>query len=112
MPSRGISLVSREYKKPSVVEALCEFRFNQDRPWDLTIPGLIYEKVRTTIPIRRQQPHVQITLSTEPLATPAVPLGMTQFIRKDEKALIQVAPYVLSINQLAPYPTWPKFRNL
>lgn len=104
--------MSRVYKKPSVIEALCEFRFNQDRPWDLTIPGLIYEKVRTTFPIRRQQPQMQITISTEPITTSAAPLGMAQFLRKDEKALIQIAPYILSINQLAPYPTWLKFRNL
>ena len=33
-----------KYKKPPIVEALCEFQFISDRPLDLTLHGLIYEK--------------------------------------------------------------------
>lgn len=35
-----------------------------------------------------------------------------QFHRKDKTALIQVAPDLLVINHLKPYPTWSKFKPL
>ncbi|MGC8838175.1 MAG: hypothetical protein ACP5UM_07135 [Anaerolineae bacterium] len=37
--------MGRKYKDPPLMEAVCEFRLAADSPWDLTIPGLIYEKL-------------------------------------------------------------------
>ena len=47
--------MGRRYKNPPIVEALCEFEFISSQPWDLTIPGLIYEKVKDEFPDKRQQ---------------------------------------------------------
>ncbi len=46
--------MSRKYKNPPVVEALCEFQFISDKSWDLTLPGLIYERVKSEFPVKQQ----------------------------------------------------------
>jgi uncharacterized protein (TIGR04255 family) len=47
--------MGKRYKKPPIVEALFEFQFVPGREWDLTIPGLIYKKVKRRFPNRKQQ---------------------------------------------------------
>jgi hypothetical protein len=34
--------VGKKYKNSQIIEALCEFQFEQNPPWDLAIPGIIY----------------------------------------------------------------------
>lgn len=38
--------MGRRYKKAPVIEVLCEFRFKPGSSWDLTVPGLVYERIR------------------------------------------------------------------
>jgi uncharacterized protein (TIGR04255 family) len=40
------------------------------------------------------------------------PIELVQFLREDERALIQVGQHLLVINQLKPYPTWEQFSEL
>ncbi len=105
--------MGRKYKKPPVVEALCEFQFMPGQPWDLTIPGLIYEKTKNDFPDKQQQVGIGFQFrpterGVEQKAEPAPP--RMQFHRKDKTALIQVAPDLLAVNQLVPYPNWEKFK--
>jgi uncharacterized protein (TIGR04255 family) len=107
--------MGRRYKNPPVVEALCEFQFIPSQPWDLTIPGLIYEKAREKFPDRQQQIGIGVQFrptekGIERKVEPAPP--RIQFYRKDKTALIQVAPDRLAVNQLKPYPTWAKFKPM
>lgn len=103
--------MGKKYKHPPVIEALCEIQFEQNTPWTLTIPGLLYEQVRGQFPKQREALRLNLgfsstqgTLSQEVGTTPLI-----QFLRNDEKALIQVGPYLLAINHLVPYPTWAEF---
>lgn len=107
--------MDKKYRNPPIVEALCEFRFIPRQPWDLTIPGLIYEKVRDKFPDRQQQIGIGVQFhptekGLERKVEPAPP--RMQFYRKDKTALIQVAPDLLVVNQLKPYPTWGKFKPM
>jgi len=108
--------MGRKYKNPPVVEALCEFEFIPNQPWDLTIPGLIYEKVKNEgFPIKRQQLGIGVQLKAsetglEHKIEPAPPRD--QFFREDKTDLIQVAPNILVVNQLKPYPSWHKLKPL
>lgn len=104
--------MGRKYKNPPIVEAVCEFRLTQDTPWDLTIPGLFYEKVKTDFPHREQRVVQEVELSQEPQ-------GFQQRIRtservllftQDRKMLIQLGPRLLVVNALRPYPTWQGFK--
>lgn len=106
--------MGRRYKNPPVVEALCEFQFEPDSPWDLAMPGLIYEKVRDAFPKRRQAKVLDVGFLAGPEAVEQKVRAMDrmQFLREDEKALIQVGPHFLAVNHLEPYPSWEEFLPL
>lgn len=103
----------RKYKKPPIVEALCDVQFISDAPWDLTLLGLIYGRMRDTFPVRQPVGPTEITLRFSP-APPEEPRRalLMQFRREDSTALMQVGPNRLSINHLAPYPSWEGFLPL
>lgn len=97
-----------------MAEALCEFRFAPESPWDWTIPGIFYSKVNDTYPKRKEQRAVSIRIDAdsgesarveeEPEARKLV------FLADDEKTLVQIAPNLLAVNRLAPYLGWDQFK--
>lgn len=102
----------KKYKNPPVVEAVCEFRLTQDTAWDMTIPGLIYERVRDEFSEREQRmvSEMELTQGAE---------GIQQHIRtservvlstRDKKMLIQLGARLLVINVLKPYPSWQEYK--
>jgi len=58
--------MGRKYANPSIVEAVCEFRLSPDTPWDLTVPGLVYEKVRSEFPHREQRLFQEVEIAQGP----------------------------------------------
>ncbi|MGB8346563.1 MAG: TIGR04255 family protein [Ktedonobacteraceae bacterium] len=103
--------MSKQYKNPPLSEVVCEFQFGQDSSWDLTIPGLVYEKVRETFPKRKQIARVTMGLNAnEGEVSPQI--GATpimQFASENEKLIMQVGVHLLSINSIKPYPSWEQF---
>ena len=108
----GSDTVSRQYGNPPIIEAVCEFRFTTDTQWDLTIPGLIYEQVRTDFPSKEDRAVQEVTIS-------GGPKGIEQqmrttkrmvFLSDDTRSLIQVGPHLLAVNRLKPYLTWAEFK--
>lgn len=104
--------MGRKYKNPPIIEAICEFQLTQDTQWDLTVPGLLYEKVKGSYPHREQRMVQEVELTQEPQ-------GLQQRIRTserillfapDRKTLIQLGPRLLVVNVLKPYPTWQGFK--
>jgi uncharacterized protein (TIGR04255 family) len=106
--------MGKRYRNPPVIEALCEFRFEPSAPWDLAIPGLVYEKIREGFPKRRQAKVFEVSLAAGPTGVEqrVLPTDRMQFLREDEKALIQVDRDLLAVNHLRPYPTWQEFLPL
>ena len=106
--------MGRKYKNSPIIEALCEFRFEAGTPWDLTIPGLLYERIRQTFPGKRPAKHFEVTLAPTPgqVKHQLVATDRMQFLREDEKALLQVDRDLLVVNHLKPYPTWTEFLPL
>jgi uncharacterized protein (TIGR04255 family) len=107
--------MGRKYRNPPLVEALCEFQFEPSQPWDLTIPGLFYERVCEGFPEKRQQEMVEMELrAREARLEQRVRAGIArvQFLRRDGTALVQVGPDLLAVNHLKPYPTWAQFRPM
>ena len=70
----------RKYRNPPIIEAVCEFRLAPDSKWDLTIPGLVYEKVSKEFPNKEQRliQEVEITKGSQ---------GIQQQIRTSERIL-------------------------
>ncbi len=106
--------MSRQYKNSPISEAVCEFQFGQDSPWDLTVPGLVYEKVQNTFPKRSQIARVTmgIVANEGEIGPQFGALPIIRFTREDEKAHIQVAPHLLSVHHLKPYSSWQQFLPL
>jgi len=105
----------RRYENPPLIEALCEFRFKPSRPWDWTVPGLFYERVKAGFPEKQQQHVVAMAIEqAEDRITQNVKggIGRMQFLRKDRTALVQVGPDQLVVNQLKPYESWEAFREM
>ena len=104
-----------QYKNPPLVEALCEVEFERGTPpWDLTLPGLIYKELETEFPDRKETQGFEIDISPG-RETPVKEFrrsGKLQFWREDKTALVQVAPYLLVVNVLRPYPKWDGFSRL
>ena len=103
--------MGRSYKNPPIVEALCEFQFEPDSPWDLVMPGLVYEQLQDVFPKRRQakQVAVNVSVGSEGIEQQVRTTDRMQFLREDERALVQVGPYLLAVNHLKPYPLWQEF---
>lgn len=58
--------MGRRYRNSPLIEAGCEFRFAPGEPWDLAIPGLLYEKFREKFPKRRQANAFETTIVAGP----------------------------------------------
>jgi uncharacterized protein (TIGR04255 family) len=96
----------RRYRKPPVIEALCEIYF-AGSSWDETVPGAFYERVKGDFPQKRQRTiqEAQITLGPEQAAAGVRQLPpWMQFVSDEKHRMIQLAQDLLVVNQLAPYP--------
>jgi uncharacterized protein (TIGR04255 family) len=100
------------FENPPLIEVMCEFRFNAGLPWDWTVPGLVYSRVRHDFPDKHEQPAFELELPAGVLSPPINNVSRVQFLRKDRSALLQVGPNLLTVNHLRPYPTWQRFRAL
>jgi uncharacterized protein (TIGR04255 family) len=107
--------MERKYNNPPVVEALCEFQFIPNQPWDITIPGLIYEKIKNKFPEKHQQNILGLQFQhTEKGIESKIEHGppRIEFFKKDKTGLLQVGPDLLIINQLKPYIAWENFKSM
>jgi uncharacterized protein (TIGR04255 family) len=107
--------MGKVYRNPPIVEALCELHFDKHTPWDVTIFGDYYHRVREEFSQKRELPQMEMAMQTQEggITSQVRPVGVRmQFVRPDQTALIQLAPHVLIVNQLSPYPTWETFRAL
>lgn len=106
--------MATQYKKPPLVEALCEFEFERNTPWDSALQGLIYNRLELEFPERKETQGFEIDILPG-RETPVKEFrrsGKLQFWKKDKTALVQVAPYILVVNVLKPYPSWDEFSRL
>ena len=95
----------RSYRKPPVVEALCEIYF-AGSIWDDTIPGAFYERIKHEFPKKQQREiqQAQITLGqgTASAGVQTLPPRI-QFVSQSGNKMVQVAENLLVVNQLRPY---------
>jgi uncharacterized protein (TIGR04255 family) len=110
-------MANHQYDNPPVEEALCEFHFLPSEEWDLMLPALFREKIKTAYPGKaRQQNLVAAELGYSPqLNEPGITLkqGLTKYLfpSSDEKKMIGLAPDILSIHVLRPYDGWVDFQQ-
>jgi len=108
--------MSRVYENSPIVEALCEFRFEPSQRWDWAVPGLFYNEVKQEFPIRRQFNPFPIDVRAESqqglVQNVVSNVERMQFVRQDERALVQVGPDLMSVHHLKPYSNWKTFKQM
>lgn len=87
----------RKYEKSPIAEAVCSVTFSATDPFDLTIPGVFWERLQG----KGYDKQVQENEG-----------DAVQFLREDGQAIIRVAPHSLSIHKLAPYGSWEEFTRI
>lgn len=102
-----------KYANPPLVEAICEFRLASDTAWDMAIPGLIYKRLKSEFPVRKQRlfqetefAHREDGFHRQIRVTECVLL-----FAEDRRAFVQLGPRWLMVNVLRPYPTWMGFKS-
>lgn len=99
----------RTYKNPPIEEALCEIRFSGCE-WDIvTSPAALFEGLRLDYPGKPQSLVTTNVLTGPQLPTTVSVLPAGPRIRLtslDEKRMVVVAPDLLSVHVLRPYPGW------
>lgn len=105
--------MNRKYANPPIIEAVCEFRVTQDTSWDMTVPGLLYEKLRDEFP-RREDRLVQEWDMASRSARRRRPVLRSQrilFLTEERNMFVQLGPRLLAVHVLEPYPTWSAFQS-
>jgi uncharacterized protein (TIGR04255 family) len=104
--------MNKNYSNPPIVEVVCELRASPDSEWDITIPGMIFEKLRDDFPNKEQRIFQEFEQKQE-INT------IQQQIRSDERAIffsgdrktfIQIGNRLLAVNRLKPYISWNEFK--
>lgn len=101
----------QKYANPPAAEVICEFRFPEDIPWDMTYPGILYSHLKDTYPKRDQRyvREVVILLGPEGLREELLVTERSIFLAEDEGCAVQVGPRLLSVSCQRPYVHWEAF---
>jgi uncharacterized protein (TIGR04255 family) len=104
--------MSRKYANPPLEEALCEFKLTSETRFDLTIPGLLYERLKGAFPHKDQVTiqEVELIQEQEGFQQQIRTSERMRFLTEDRKMLVQVGTRLLVINALKPYPHWEGFK--
>lgn len=106
--------MKNKYKKSPITEAVCEFRFDAGSPWDMAIPGLIYENIKQQFPIRKQLKRINVNVLAvnDSFTQEVTAIDQIRFLNEDERTFLAVSPHMLSAHILTPYSSWTNFLPL
>ena len=104
--------MSRKYANPPIVEAVCGFKLTPETRWDLTVPGLLYERLKGSFPQKEQRmiQEMELMQGPEGLQQQIRTSERLLFFTEDRKMLVQIGPRLLTVNALKPYPHWEGFK--
>lgn len=106
--------MKRKYKNNPIIEAVCEFQLSPDTKWDLTIPGLFYEKINKEFPNKEQRlaQELEVVHGTEGIQQKLRASERVLFLNSERNNIIQVGTQLLAVNRLKPYEEWGKFKKV
>lgn len=81
-------------------------------PWDLTIPGRLFDKLQPEFSERKQTLGMEITVKATEATEVQGPrkIEQLQFLSKDGKYVVQIHEHTVGIGRLAPYTGWENFK--
>jgi uncharacterized protein (TIGR04255 family) len=100
--------VTPKLKHPSIIEAVCELRFDETVPYSL-IPGAMRERLRGKYSDFEVLPAAAL-MGAAPDMIPG-PIPFHRLKTGDSQFLIQTGPRLLTINALPQYPGFEVFRD-
>ena len=102
----------KAYRNPPLIEAVCDFRIMPDSPWDLTIHGLIYDKIKKSFPHKEQRliKEFEMNQGSKGIEQQIRVSERSVFLTEDKTIFVQVGPHLLAVNCLKPYPRWERFK--
>ncbi len=110
---KWFNLTGKQYKNPPIVEAICEFKLVESEPWDWTIPGMLYSRIKDEFPEKQEIRGfgVEFSLNREnPISTRySDTIDRLQFWSEDKERVVQVGENRLIINKRKPYEGWEDF---
>ena len=92
---------------------MCEFRFSPETAWDLTIPGLLYEKIREKLPLKEERVLQETQISEGPAGEALQEVSVNKilvFLSEDRQCFAQIGDRRLTIHTVKPYITWTNFK--
>jgi len=107
--------MGKKYHNSPIVEAICEFRFTESTPWDLTIPGFLYERIKDMLPFKEEQIQQQIQTNQNQKGEIIQEVSLNKamvFLSEDRQCFTQVSDRRISIHTVKPYITWARFKPL
>jgi uncharacterized protein (TIGR04255 family) len=99
------------YRNPPLIEALCEFGFQETGIPSNIILGKLYEQIEGDFPTIETHRGIDVQAEEDTTSPAIVMEERTRFVSKDGTRLIQVGPGLLVANQLKPYKDYPSFRT-
>jgi len=102
----------RRYKKPPIIEAVCQIKFDDTFSWDHTIPGMLYERLSKSYPkkSRRSIQEARINQEGNEIKQDIYIIDGSLFMSDDNRDTVFIAPGVLAVSRLAPYHSWQQFK--
>ena len=103
-----------EYRRPPIVEALCQFNFASPLRWSPVLPGMFYERIRAEYsgePEVQQQVQANFQFPNDAAGEAQFNLGQGEqrliYKNATKDKLIVLSPSTVSANSLPPYEGWP-----
>lgn len=102
--------MERKLEKSPIIEAVCEFRF-EEKFEDLIIYGRLHDKFKRDYPKTKKTTNFDMVIekTDDGFQHRTIEHNLQRFISEDGKSLLQVGPNVLTVNKLHPYESWDSF---
>lgn len=103
------------FRHSPLQEAVVEMIFEGSQPWDWTVPGLMYDRIKGSYPKKQQLNVLQLEIQpSEGKIQQALKGGVArlQFLKDDGTASVQVGENLLAVTHARPYPGWERFRAM
>lgn len=106
----GVAITTEKLRRPTVVEAVCEFRFARGVSYTM-IPGGMRERLKHRFPSYEVLPASSF-FAPLPEGITLPPIPHHRFKSQSPNALVQIGPHLLTVNVLPKYPDFEVFREL
>lgn len=104
--------MGRTYRNPPLDEAVCGFILSPDTKWDITVPGLVYERLKKDFPLRepRLYQEFEVVQDSEGIQHRINTSERLMLYTEDRRQFVQIGRLLIAVHALSPYPTWSGFK--